>query len=152
MKDFAHVDTNIAPAAAMKQFADQLRRARATNPRSLLLRAMDEMRLRATGEAPHPPSWFAHPFDPDLQRRLTSTDVVTDDSVEDVKPVKPASRTRKRKPTLAGVARQAAKAGIPVAGYEVRPDGSIKIITGKPVRSGEIEMDDTTAIDRSEWN
>jgi hypothetical protein len=69
-----------------------------------------------------------------------------------VKPVKPASRTRKRKPTLAGVARQAAKAGIPVAGYEVRPDGSIKIITGKPVRSGEIEMDDTTAIDRSEWN
>ena len=29
------------------------------------------------------------------------------------------TRTRKRKPTLAGVARQAAKAGIPVAGYEV---------------------------------
>ena len=82
---------------------------------------------------------------------LTSTDVVTDDSVEDVKPVKPASRTRKRKPTLAGVARQAAKAGIPVAGYEVRPDVSIKIITGKAARGGEIE-DDTTAIDRSEWN
>jgi len=107
---------------------------------------MDEMRLRASGEAQNPPPWFAHPFDPDL-RRLTSTDVVTDDSVEDVKPVKPASRTRKRKPTLAGVARQAAKAGIPVAGYEVRPDGS-----SKPVRGGEIEMDDTTAIDRSEWN
>jgi hypothetical protein len=151
MKDFAHVDTNIAPAVAMKQFADQLRRARATNSRSLLLRTMVEMRLRATGEAQHPPSWFAHPFDPDL-RRLTSTDVVTDDNVEDVKPVKPASRARKRKPTLAGVARQAAKAGIPVAGYEVRPDGSIKIITGKLVRGDEIEMDDTTAIDRSEWN
>jgi hypothetical protein len=83
-----------------RQFADQLRRARATNPRSLLLRTMDEMRQVATGEAQQPPSWFAHPFDPDLQRRLTSTDVVTDDSVEDVKPVKPAKRTRKRKPTL----------------------------------------------------
>ena len=32
-------------------------------------------------------------------------------------------RTRKRKPTLAGVARQAARAGIEVAGYEVQ-DGS----------------------------
>ena len=84
-------------------------------------------------------------------QRLTSTDVVTDDGVEDVKPVKPAKRTRKRKPTLAGVARQAAKAGIPVAGYEVRSDGSIKIITGKPVRR-QIDMDDTTPIDRSEWN
>ena len=93
-QDFAHVDTNIAPAVAMKQFADQLRRARATNPRSLLLRTMDEMRLRATGEAQHPPSRFAHPFDPDLQRRLTSTDVVTDDSVEDVKPVKPEADTQ----------------------------------------------------------
>ena len=46
-------------------------------------------------------------------------------------PPKP-TRPRKRKPTLARVARQAAKAGIPVAGYEVRVDGSIKVITGKP--------------------
>jgi hypothetical protein len=45
--------------------------------------------------------------------------------------VEPVKRTRKRKPTLAGVARQAAKAGIEVARYEVRPDG-INIITGKP--------------------
>ena len=82
----------------------------------------------------------------DLERRLTSTDIVSGDSAEPVK------RTRKRKPTLAGVARQAAKAGFPVAGYEVRPDGTIKIITGKPVGGGEIEMDDTASPDRSEWN
>ena len=62
------------------------------------------------------------------------------------------TRPRKRKPTLAGVARQAAKADIPVAGYEVRSDGSIKIIVGKPGPGGDIEMDDTTPIDRSEWN
>ena len=42
------------------------------------------------------------------------------------------SRTRKRRPSLASVARQAERAGIPVAGYEIRPDGTIKIITGKP--------------------
>ena len=61
------------------------------------------------------------------------------------------TRTRKRKPTLAGVARQAAKAGIPVAGYEVR-DGSIKVITGKPVGGSDIEMDDTTASPDPKWN
>ena len=61
------------------------------------------------------------------------------------------TRTRKRKPTLAGVARQAARAGIPVAGYEVQ-DGSIKVITGKPVGASEIDNDDTTSPeDRSEW-
>jgi hypothetical protein len=62
------------------------------------------------------------------------------------------TRTRKRKPTLAGVARQATKAGISVAGYEVRPDGTIKVITGKPVGGSDIEMDDTTASPDPKWN
>ena len=62
------------------------------------------------------------------------------------------TRTRKRKPTLAGVARQATKAGISVAGYEVRPDGAIKVITGKPVGGSDIEMDDTTASPDPKWN
>jgi hypothetical protein len=150
LKGFAQVDTNTAWAAPIKRFADQLREARAADPLPPLLRTTDEMRQRATHEAQQQPSSFAHLFDPDLERLIS--DVVTDDGVEDVKPVQPAKRTRKRKPTLAGVARQAAKAGIPVAGYEVRSDGSIKIITGKPVLGGEIEMDDTTFIDRSEWN
>ena len=43
------------------------------------------------------------------------------------------TRPRKRKPTLAGVARQATKAGIPVARYDFRPDGTISVVTGKPV-------------------
>ena len=149
-KGFAQVDTNTATAVAVKRFADQLREARASAPLPPLLRTMDELRQRATGEARQPPSSFAHRFDPDLDRRLTS-DVVIDDSVEDVKPVKPAKRTRKRKPTLAGVARQAAKAGIPVAGYEVRLDGTIGVVVGKPVGSG-IDMDDTASPDRSAWN
>ena len=37
-----------------------------------------------------------------------------------------------RKPTLASVARQVSKAGIEVARYEIKPDGSITIVTGKP--------------------
>ena len=131
-KDFALVvDTNTAWAAPIKRFADQLREARTANPTSSLLRTMDGMRQRATHGALPPPS---SQHDPEPVQRLTSTNAVTDDGVEDVKPVKPAKRTRKRKPTLAGVARQAAKADIPVAGYEVRSDGSIKIIVGKPVR------------------
>jgi hypothetical protein len=61
---------------------------------------------------------------------------------------KPA-RPRKRKLTLAGVARQAAKAGVEVARYDVRPDGTISIVTGEPVGGGDI--DDTTASDPN-WN
>jgi hypothetical protein len=62
------------------------------------------------------------------------------------------TRTRKRKPTLAGVARQAARVGIEVARYEVRPDGSIAVVTGKPAAS-DIDSNNNTAIpDRSEWN
>lgn len=37
-----------------------------------------------------------------------------------------------RKPTLASVAKQAARAGIEVARYEVKPDGGIIIVPGKP--------------------
>ena len=59
-------------------------------------------------------------------------------------------RTRQRKPTLASVARQAAKAGIPVARYDFRPDGTISIVVGKPIC--DIDMDDTTSPDRSEWD
>ena len=57
---------------------------------------------------------------------------------------------RKRKPTLASVSRQARTAGIEVAAYEVRPDGTIKVITGKPTVVSD--GDDASPIDRSEWN
>jgi hypothetical protein len=43
------------------------------------------------------------------------------------------SRKRKRqhKPTLASVAKQASKAEVEVARYEIRPDGTIVVVTGK---------------------
>ena len=145
-KSFPQVDTNTAWAAPIKRFADQLREARAAEALPPLLRTMDEMRQRATHEAQQ----SSPQYDPEPEQRLTSAVGVTDDGVEGVKAVKPAKRTRKRKPTLAGVARQAAKAGVEVAGYEVRPDGTIKVLTGKPV--GAIDMDDTASPDRSEWN
>jgi hypothetical protein len=46
-------------------------------------------------------------------------------------PYRPDTRRRQHKPTLAGVAKQASKAGIEVARYEIRPDGSIVVVTGK---------------------
>lgn len=62
---------------------------------------------------------------------------------ETQQPSSKPKRTRKRTPTLAGIAKQATKAGIPVAGYEVRPDGSIGVVTSKP---GE------TKPDANEWD
>ena len=86
-------------------------------------------------------------FPPFLLDRLL-TDVgsypIISDSGEPV-----AKRTRQRKPT-ASVARQAAKAGIPVARYDFRSDGTISIVVGKPICN--IDMDDTTSPDRSEWD
>jgi len=47
-------------------------------------------------------------------------------------PRETSRRQRKaRKPTLASVAKKASAAGIEVARYEVKPDGSVVVITGK---------------------
>jgi len=43
-----------------------------------------------------------------------------------------AAGRKPRKPTLASLARQANKAAIPVARYEVKPDGTVVVVTGKP--------------------
>jgi hypothetical protein len=48
------------------------------------------------------------------------------------KAAKPIKQSRKRKPTLASVARQTTKANISVAAYEFRPDGTIVAVVGKP--------------------
>jgi hypothetical protein len=43
-----------------------------------------------------------------------------------------APRQRKpRRPTLAGVSKQASRAGIEVARYEIKPDGTVVVVTGK---------------------
>jgi hypothetical protein len=68
------------------------------------------------------------------------------DSGDDAQPV---TRTRKRKPSLTSVMRQAAKAGVEIAAYEVRPDGTVNIIVGKPIVGGD--MDGTTSSD-PKWN
>jgi hypothetical protein len=42
-------------------------------------------------------------------------------------------RQRKpRRPSLASVAKQASKAGIEAARYEIKPDGSVVVVTGEP--------------------
>jgi hypothetical protein len=40
-----------------------------------------------------------------------------------------------RKPTLVSVSKQASKAKLEVTRYEVKPDGTVVIITGKPEKS-----------------
>jgi hypothetical protein len=57
-------------------------------------------------------------------------------------------RNRIRKPTLANVAKQAVKAGIDAARYEVGVDGTIVVVTGKPINSTETG----TNPDADEWN
>jgi hypothetical protein len=60
--------------------------------------------------------------------------------------------TRKpRKPTLVSVSKQASKAGLEVARYEIDQDWKIAIVPGKPM-SPEIPSNDTSDIDPKEWN
>jgi hypothetical protein len=66
--------------------------------------------------------------------------------------IEPEKRTRKRKPTVISVVRQATKAGLSVARVEVDPtSGKISVVAGKPV--DVVDNNDTTSpVDRSEWN
>jgi hypothetical protein len=61
-------------------------------------------------------------------------------------PVK--KRRRPRKPTLASVAKQASKAALEVARYEVKPDGSIVVVTGKgeSAEAGNPWLDDLNKV------
>jgi hypothetical protein len=89
--------------------------------------------------------WAADPTWPpplDLLGIVTDTDedmARAEDDADDAGLTEPTRRTRKRKPTLASVARQAAKASLEVAAYEVKPDGSIVVVLGKP---GETKPED----------
>ena len=46
-----------------------------------------------------------------------------------------------RKPTLLSIAKQASKAGIEVARYEIEPDGKITLVTGKaePAKTNDLD-------------
>jgi hypothetical protein len=56
-------------------------------------------------------------------------------------------RVRNRKPTLASVAKQAAKAGIEVARYEIDAHGKIVVIVGAP----DMTSSTNTDIYADEW-
>jgi hypothetical protein len=58
-------------------------------------------------------------------------------------------KRRHRKPTLVSVARQAAKAGLDVARYEVDENGKIIIVPGTPDTA---TPGDANTINRNEWN
>ncbi len=117
---------------AITRLTDQLRAARAASPPSPLRRMMDNPSLyrRMRDEArQRARSSFPHLFDSDLLQRLMPTDIV----VGDVQDTEPTERVkRKRRPTLSGIARQAKRAGIEVARFDFRPDGTISFATGKP--------------------
>jgi hypothetical protein len=53
---------------------------------------------------------------------------------------KPERRRRERRLTLASVAKQASKAGIEVACYEVEP-GKITVVTGKPEPKSDLDRE-----------
>jgi hypothetical protein len=90
-------------ATAINKFADKLRAAQ-----------------KARLADPNLPQWRRKALEAAVRSKPTH------------EPVEPAKRTRNRKPTLAGVAKQTAKASIPVAAYEVRPDGTIGVVVGTP--------------------
>jgi hypothetical protein len=46
-------------------------------------------------------------------------------------------RYKPRRPTLASVAKQASKAALEVARYEIKPDGTVVVVTGTPEPSTE---------------
>ena len=78
----------------------------------------------------------------DFQRGLAYSEYLRTGGVSVSLPAPPAApRTRKRRPTLAAVKRQAAKAGVEAARYDVRPDGT-SIVPGKP--GGDIDNDDAS--------
>jgi hypothetical protein len=90
-----------------------------------------------------PPVTFAPEVEATLRRlreeevrRLRAADAAADAAAE-----KPARERRQRKPTLASIAKQASKAGIEVARYEVAPDGKIIVVTGKPTDQTNNDLD-----------
>jgi len=52
---------------------------------------------------------------------------------------------KRRRPTLASVAKQASKAAIPVARYEMKPDGTVVVVTGTVEQQQGNELDDWIA-------
>ena len=77
--------------------------------------------------------------------------------VADAPDLRDGSKPRRtRKPSVARVIQ---RAGVEIAGCEINPrDGTVRVIAGSPVNSpvapptSGSDIEDTTPIDRSEWN
>jgi hypothetical protein len=57
-----------------------------------------------------------------------------------------------RKPTLVSVAKQASKAAIPVARYEMKPDGTVVVVTGMPSANNDTNPWDEVLINAADQN
>jgi hypothetical protein len=82
----------------------------------------------------------------DAEKWLAQWQASHPDDAERADAVMPARR--KRAPTLVSVAKQASKAAIEVRRYEVKPDGTVVIIPGKP----EPDTDNVSVNSDNEWD
>jgi hypothetical protein len=95
-----------------------------------------------------------HFNDPETAEMLEQLDLMREMAIRfDGGEVEPVKRTRQRKPSVSSVIRQMQRAGVEVAGCEINPrDGTIKVLSGKPVGGDITDIDEASPIDRSEWN
>jgi hypothetical protein len=65
------------------------------------------------------------------QAALRANEQPSPEPTDPPQPEQPQQRRRQRRPTLASVSKQASKAGIAVARYEIKPDGTFVVIIGE---------------------
>ena len=82
------------------------------------------------------PQWLASQRRRDFEKWQSR---VSHPELEGADAAKPARKRRSPKPMLASVAKQVSRAGIEVARYEVKPDGTVVVVTGK---TGTEQTDD----------
>jgi hypothetical protein len=91
-------------------------------------------------------AWFWHRL-PELGRELerlmpeVALDIGEDSFAAPVEPVK----RRQRRPSVASVVRQMRRAGLEVAASEIKPDGTVRLISGKAAGM-------RAENDRNEWD
>ena len=82
---------------------------------------------------PHAPLSFYVEYGPDPSEPELRLFIASSASLPQLpKPAQPPKPRKARKPTLVSVAKAASKAGIAVARYEVKPDGTVVVVTGEP--------------------
>ena len=105
-------------------------------------RSAEQLRARAAAR-------LADPNTPPWKRKLLEARQPPAWELED--PMPKPTRTRQRKPSLASVIVQMKHAGLDIAGCEIAREGTVKVVTGKPVDASDSDSDDTRSPDRR-WN